>query len=53
MKTYYMYKVINMTTGRIVMFEGKQDANQYVELMKEKGLEVKLNGWTWKTEIEK
>jgi hypothetical protein len=48
-----MYKVTILATGKIALFQGKVDAEKYVQIMKEKGHETILSKWTWLTEVEK
>ena len=47
-----MYKVTNLQTGALVMFERKTDADQYIKLMDIVGTYASLSKWTWEITLE-
>lgn len=51
--TKLMYKVTDITTGAIAMFERKEDAEKYCSMMRIMlNHDVSLSRWTWSTDIE-
>lgn len=47
-----MFKVTRLDNFKIVMFENRVDAVEYVAMLEEKGIGASLNKWTWETTIE-
>ena len=52
-ETKLMFKVTRFDSFKTVMFENRVDAVEYVEMLKEKGIDAGLNKWSWETKIEK
>ena len=50
-ETKMMYRAF--TGNGTVLFENKADAEAYETIMKDYGINVILNKWTWETKIEK